>query len=112
MSNQNIFRPTLAGNATMLATTTSGRIALPVVVGIYNRALRVMNTGLVEAFFQVGGASVVAVAGGSVNATPDGSVAILPGVVELFLLHPGETHIAAITGTSTAVLRISLGEGR
>jgi hypothetical protein len=100
-------------NATLAATTSSGSVALPGGARAAGQDwhMRLQNTGPSEAFFNLGGAAVAAVAGGAVTASPDGSVALAVGAIEIWRIDPGVTHIAAITAAGTAVLRISIGEG-
>lgn len=99
--------------ATLAATASSAVIALPATVAAGQRRTgRMINTGPSLAFVELGASTVTAVAGGNTTATPDGSWPLLPGVIEVFELQPGRTHLAAICQAGgTALIRITVGEG-
>lgn len=105
------FSPIATG--TLAVTDVSARIALP---GSFEsgqrRVARVMNMGTSLAFVQFGNSSVTATAGGDTTASPNGSMPLLAGVVELFTIPTGHTHMAGVCqATGTAVVRVTMGEG-
>lgn len=90
--------------ATLAATASSSRVALPGTVrGLQPRTVRVLNQGPDLAFIAPGNSTV--------TATVAGSMPLLVGVIEVFAAPPGFTHVAAITETGTALLRLTIGEG-
>jgi hypothetical protein len=101
------------GQATLAATSISAAVALPGTIrGLQDRTMRVFNAGPGGAFLALGNSAVVAVAGGTVTASPDGSLFIPAGVVEMIGLSPGHTHAAAVCAAGeTALLRLATGEG-
>lgn len=105
------FTPIATG--TLAVTETNARILLP---GTYQsgqrRIARVMNSGNSVAFIEFGNSSVSATAGGDTSASPDGSMPLLPGVVEVFTVLHGHTHLAGICQAgATSVVRVTMGEG-
>lgn len=93
--------PFTPGATVSLAVTTStARIALPVTKGPQIRIASVAANA--ATFIRFGTVTVNA-------AVTD--VPILPGTVEVFTVPPGATHVAAITGTSTATLYFTAGDG-
>lgn len=99
--------------ATLAVTDASARVLLPVILASgQQRVVRLVNTGASPAFVVFGGATTDAVAGGNATASPDGGMPVLVGVVEVFTIFPGHTHMAAICQAgSTAILRVTVGEG-
>ena len=96
MSTFQSFTP--AANASISVTTTTGNVAISGTGG----TLRLANVTSVECFVKVGESTVVAT-------TSDFSV---PGNTVAFISVPNTaTHVAAITASSTATLRISRGDG-
>ncbi len=82
------------GSATIPGTTTSARAAYPT----EGNAVRVLNVGSVVTFVKSGDSSVVATSSDQ---------PILPNSeVELFR-NPSDTHLAAITASSTATVYFS-----
>lgn len=95
------FRPQAAGSTTLSVTSTTGSVAIP---GAAPTEVKISTKALdADCFVEFGGASVVAVAATGMR---------LPaGAVEYVRVPLGATHIAAITGTGTATLYITSGEG-
>ena len=92
--------PFTPGASISLSVTSSTAVgALPTGSGT---VFRICNDGTVTVFFK---ATTVA----GTAATTD--TPILPGATELFTLDPAAVSIAAITGTGTATLRVTRGEG-
>jgi hypothetical protein len=93
------FQPfTPAANASISVTTTTGNAA----IAGTGATLRLANVTAQECFVAVGGSTVAATTGGF----------SVPGNSQVFISIPNEaTHVAAITGSSTATLRISRGDG-
>lgn len=90
--------------ATLAADVTSSRVALPGSLrGLQKRTLRVAPLGPDVAFIAFGNSTV--------TATAAGSMPVVSGMVEFFNLQPGHTHLAAITASGTALLRLTVGEG-
>ncbi len=88
---------------TLAATATSGRVALPGPTRIQQRTLRVAVIGAEAAFLAFGDSAV--------TATTAASMPVLPGVVEVFSMVPGYTHVAAITATGNVTVSLTIGEG-
>lgn len=93
--------PFSPGPTVSLATTTAtGRVALG--TGPKNQVMISTLPGDGVAFINFGSSTVNA----AVTNTP-----ILPGAVYVFTIPPGTTHVAAITGSGTATLYATLGQG-
>jgi hypothetical protein len=97
MANPQPFSP--GATANLSVTTSTGNVALP--SGAGSRFL-LQNSGANPFFFKVGNSSVTA----AVTDTP-----LLAGESRVFTLDPSATTIAAITGTATATLYVTRGEG-
>lgn len=91
---------TPAATVTVPVTTVTSRVALP--TPKKNQVLVTNAAGGSLAFIKFGDLNVTA----AITDTP-----ILPGTAYIFTIAPGVTHIAAITGTSTATVYATLGEG-
>lgn len=97
-----IFTP--IASATLAASGTSSRVALPGTVrGLQERSVRLLSQGPDLVFVAFGSSTV--------TATVAGSVPVPAGLVEVFDAPPGVTHVAAITEGGAAVLRLTIGEG-
>lgn len=95
------FIPNPAGTVTVAATTTSGSTAVAL-VGVGSDLL-VYNAGSSEVFFEQGTSSVTA-------ATATG-LGVGPGAYLCIGRLGGATHVAAITASGTASVRVTTGEG-
>lgn len=95
----NPFTP--GGSVTLPATTSSANVALPTLKG--NQALIYAPAANAAAFIKFGDSTVAA-------ATTD--IAIPPGFNRIFTIPSGATHVAAITGASTATLYFTTGDGQ
>jgi hypothetical protein len=93
------FQPfTPGGNFSLSVTTTTGNVAC---TGA-GTTLRLANVTAQECFVAFGSSTVAATTGGF----------SVPGNSQAFISVPGTTtHVAAITASSTATLRISRGDG-
>ena len=88
---------TIGGNASLSVTTSTSRVALPAVVGNYPAVLIQPVVGTtVEVFFKLGDVTVTATT--SSPTLPSGGVCLNVGPA---------TYVAAITGASTATVRIT-----
>jgi hypothetical protein len=90
----------IGGNASIDATTTSARVALPVApLGNFKSVLIKPAAGATaEVFYKFGDVTVVAVSPSS-PALPANGICIVPPTAT--------TYIAAVTGTGTASVRIT-----
>lgn len=100
------FTPTPVGGKALAASTTSASTAL-VASPLQRKDVIVYNSGSVAAFIEFGGSTVAAVVPS--GATP-GGLSVPPGAA-LTLCAGDNTHIAAITASSTATLYITSGCG-
>ena len=91
-----------ANSATLAVTGTTGRVAVPV-SGIGFRSLRIANAGTQTIFVNFGTSTV--------NAVIANDMPILAGSVEVFLLPPDITHVAAIASTTGSTMYLTVGEG-
>lgn len=96
-----VFRP-VGATVTRAVTTTSANVARTA-FGFSNEPcrIRVANVGSVVAFVEFGGNAVAA--------TVAASIPILPNTVEIFEIRGDETHVAAITASSTATVYLTTG---
>ena len=94
------FSPT-GTTKNIAATTTSGRVALPVYTT--NRTVRAYNATGGVAFIEFGQATVAAVV-----AT---SMPLGPGATEFFDVGPGVTHVAAILAAGAGTIYFTEGQG-
>lgn len=101
---QNGFAPGPSG--TIAVTSSNARLALP--KGGNN--VYVANVGSTECFIAFGDVTVAAVAGGNTTALA-GSMSIPPGFTASLSMG-ANTHIAAITASSTTTLRVTRGDGQ
>ena len=100
MSGYNLLTPKTAGTVNIAATTSGASVAL----GPQGRVIRVYNADTTNiAFIEFGDAAVVASA--------STGVPIGPGQVAGFTRAESITHVAAITGTSTATVYFTPGDG-
>ncbi len=96
MSAVPAFTP--GGNFSLSVTTSTGNVAI---TGA-GTTLRLANVTAQECFVAFGASTVVATTGGF----------SVPGNSQVFVTIPsGTTHVAAITASGTATLRISRGDG-
>lgn len=65
--------------------------------------MRIVNSGTIIVFVEFGDSTVAA--------TTTTGMPILPNTVESFMLNASQTHIAAITAASTAVIYFTTGLG-
>ena len=94
----NPFTPVTAGTLTASATTSSSSVTLTII----NQAVRCYNAGSVPVFVRfTKGASTAVVAT---------DMPLAPGVVEVFNVGISDT-ISVITGSSTATVYFTSGEG-
>lgn len=116
MFERGLFRTIPGANATLACSPTTGstRLAFTPVNAGAQRLLsaRMVNLGPSEVFVAFGDSAVTVTAGGAVNSADDGGFSLPPGVVEIFCIDPGHTHVVGITAAGgAATLRISLGYG-
>jgi len=97
------FLPDKAVTVTVSATTSSSRGAITFAgsKATFPQA-RVYNAGSVAVFVEFGSSTVAAT-------TAD--MPIAPGAVEVFTLEDGDTHMAAITASSSASVYVTAGRG-
>lgn len=93
----NPFTP--GASATRSVTTSTASVALP---GQGNQVL-IFSAGSATSFIKFGTSTVEA-------AVTD--IAIPSGFNRIFTIPPGATHVAAITGASTATLYFTRGDGQ
>lgn len=96
-------------NSTLACGTATGTTAL--LLGPSGDSLVLSNDGGATAFLAFGSGTVTVVAGGAVNATSDGGMALLPGAVVTVRVDNAFTHVAGITAAGTTTVRISRGSG-
>lgn len=96
------FTPAKNGTITVSATTTTGNSALKV-PSARDQVMVTNDAGGSTAFIEFGDSTVEAVAATS---TP-----VLPGAAYIFTINPGMTHMAVITGTGTATVYATVGQG-
>jgi hypothetical protein len=94
----NPFTP--GGSATLAATTSSGRVALDTHGGMQ---VLIFSAGTAVTFIKFGDSTVTA-------AVTD--IAIPSGFNRIFTIPPGATHVAGITGASTATVYFTRGDGQ
>lgn len=92
---------TPAGTVNVAATTTTASVALPLVSR--DQVMVTNDAGGSLAFVAFGDSTVTASAATS---TP-----VLPGAAYVFTINPQQTHMAAITGTGTATVYATAGQG-
>lgn len=90
-----------SATVTLSGTTTTSNIILPVSAG--SRQVLCQNAGAVPAFVEFGTSSVAA--------TVAASTPILAGGSRLFTIGSAVTHVATITGSSTATVYVTAGRG-
>lgn len=90
-----------AGTVNVSATTTTANVALPLVAR--DQVMVTNAPGGSTAFIAFGDSTVTASAATS---TP-----VLPGAAYTFTINPQQTHMAAITGTGTATVYATVGQG-
>jgi hypothetical protein len=96
------FRPVASANLSL--TTSSDRVSLPgTFQSVQKRTVRLFNDGLVPAFVEFGSSTV--------TASTTTSMALPAGWAELFYPPESATHVAGITASGTATLRVTTGEG-
>lgn len=95
---------TPGASVTLAATTTSGTSSATALPLPTNRQVLVSNAGTVAAFVQFGTSTVEALV-----AT---SLPVLAGSNLVLTLPAAVTHVAAITGTSTATVYVTVGHGQ
>lgn len=104
MSEFQIFTP-IAATASLAVTTGTGNVSLGT-SGFSNQSYSVRVVAPSDndavAFIKFGPSGVVATTG---------AMPILPGTIELFQIPAASTFVAAITGSSTATLYFTPGEG-
>jgi hypothetical protein len=103
------FAPATSAASTIAVTSTSQRVALPLLST--PGSIYLSNVGTKECFVELGGATVTAVAGGAVTAASDGSLALPSGFFGVIGYNPAtQGFLAAVcAGTDTTTLRIKAG---
>ena len=96
-------------NSTLACGTATG--STPLLLGASGDTLMLSNDGGATAFLAFGTAATTVAAGGAVNATTDGGMALLPGVVTTVRVDNAFTHIVGITAAGATTVRISRGSG-
>lgn len=100
MSGYNLFSPKTAGTVSIAATTSSAAVAL----GSAGKVIRIYNADATNiAFVEFGGSGV--------TASASASMPIGPGQVAGITRAESVTHVAAITGSSTATVYFTPGDG-
>lgn len=103
-----LFRKT--GNTSAIsATTTSANVALSTTGGNFSQ-IAVYNAGSVDVFVAFGTSSSIAAVVPSSGSPANGSV-VPPGQIRGYTVSPDTSHVAAITGSSTATVYVEPGEG-
>jgi hypothetical protein len=92
---------TPAGTVNVAATTATGSVALPLVAR--DQIMVTNDAGGSLAFIAFGDSTVEA---DDATSTP-----VLPGAAYVFTINPNTTHMAAITGTGTATVYATAGQG-
>jgi hypothetical protein len=88
------------GSASATATTSSAPLALPASGG---ELVEIANAGTVVVWANIGASDAVAVAG---------NLLIPAGQVRQFRLVPGNTHVALLSASSTALVGVTRGRER
>lgn len=96
------FTPAKNGTTTVGATTTTASGALKV-PSARDQVMVTNAAGGSTAFIEFGDSTVTASA---TTSTP-----VLPGAAYIFTINPEMTHIAVITGTGTATVYATVGQG-
>lgn len=94
------FKPQTAGTVTISATTTSAATAL---VSSGRTQVLVYNAGSSTVFLEFGTSAVAAVVASGLP-VPSGAILVLS-------VDPTVTHVAAITGSGTATVYVTVGRG-
>jgi hypothetical protein len=105
MAISQLFAPFAGSTVNLSAGTSSARVAkatLPAGSSA-SHELRIVNSGTIIVFVEFGDSTVAA--------TTTTGLPILPNTVESFMLNASQTHIAAITAASTAVIYFTTGLG-
>lgn len=100
----------IAGNASISATTSSSRVALPSASATFG-AITVYNNGAVGAYFAIGSSTVVAATSGSCVTGTLTSCYLPPSSHITVWAGPGVTHIAGITGSGSTTLVVYQANG-
>lgn len=90
----------VGGSVDLAASTSSARVALP--TGDPG-SLRITNPGSVTVYVTFGTSTV--------TATTTAGMDLPPGTVESFRVPTNATHIAGITASGTATIRLTPGQG-
>lgn len=98
MNSSTPFTP--GGNTSLSVTTSSARVALPQGVG-----------GTIRMGADSGGSTLFLKFGDSTVTAAVSDTWFYPGAIETFTIPADSTHVAAITATGTATLRLTRGEG-
>lgn len=99
----NLFTPT-GSTVNLAVTSTTGNVALGTLPSTGGGNIMVTNTGTAMVFIEFGGASTI-------EAAVATSSPVLAGSQVVFAIGPAVTHFAAITGTGTATVYATPGQG-
>jgi hypothetical protein len=101
---QRAFQPFDINTANAAATTASLTTALVLPLTVPRRMqVRVFNAGTGTAYIRFGVSGV--------TTTVAAGVPVPPGTIEVYSVPEGTTHVATITGTGTASVFFTAGEG-
>jgi hypothetical protein len=97
-----IFSP-IGATVNIAATTSTGSVALTSFDSLHETQVRIANAGTVPVFIAFGTSTV--------TTTAAAGMPIMPGTAEVISVNPRHTHVAAITGSSTATVYFTTGSG-
>lgn len=110
MDDKTAFHPEPAQCLPIAVTNVSSRNALPGIAGA-SRAIRIVNRGAADIFFEFGTSTVVATVGAAGAPGTAGSHFLPANQTEVFQPGLSVTHIAMITAAATATAYVSNGVG-
>ena len=96
------FSPATWSGVPLTASTTTSRVSVDGSSSQTVQGVRVVNEGSAVAYIVAGDSTVVATTSG---------LRVMPNSVEVFLIPPLATHMAAITASGTAQLSFTIGMG-
>lgn len=109
MDDKTAFHPEPATCLPVAVTNVSATNALPG-VAVTSRAIRLVNKGAADVYFDFGGSTITATVGTTGAPGTPGSHLLPAGQTEVF--QPGTaTHVAMITAAGTATVWVSTGVG-
>ena len=110
MDDKTAFHPEPGQCLPIAVTNVSAANALPGTFNGPSRAVRLVNKGAADIFFEFGPSTIVATIGVAGSPGTPGDHILPAGQTEVF--QPGgATHIAAVTAAGTATLWVGMGVG-